>query len=52
MYVYIYSSAYVCIYIVLYVCMYVCSVYAFHLWRVKHMNFLAEVYLICGFCQG
>ena len=28
------------------------SVYAFHLWRVKHMNFLAEVYLICGFCQG
>ena len=28
------------------------SVYAFHLWRVKQMNFLAEVYLICGFCQG
>ena len=28
------------------------SVYAFHLWRVKHMNFLAEVYLICGFWQG
>ena len=28
------------------------SVYAFHFVGVKHMNFLVEVFLICGFCQG